>query len=74
LQAHAGDDREQEKAGGKRGESRFEMVAVSRSLQAAKAIRAGNSKNLIAPVSMIVILARSRLPGVKLHRASLQFG
>jgi hypothetical protein len=31
---------------------------VSRSLDAAKAIRAGNSKSLITSVSMIVVLAR----------------
>ena len=34
-------------------ESRFEMVMVRRSLEAAKAIRAGNSKSLIISVSMI---------------------
>ena len=41
-------------------ESRFEMVMVKRSLEAANAIRAGNSKSLIASVSMIVVLASNR--------------
>ncbi len=42
-------------------ESRFEMVMVRRSLDAANAIRAGNSKSLITSVSMIVVLARESL-------------
>ena len=56
-------------------ESRFEMVMVKRSLEAANAIRAGNSKSLIASVSMIVVLAREFAGvDVKLRRASLRFG
>ena len=40
-------------------ERRFEMVIVSRSLEAANAIRAGNSRSLIASISMVVISKRA---------------
>ena len=47
---------------------------VRRSLEAANAIRAGNSNSLIASVSMIVVLARELPPAIKLRRACLRFG
>ena len=39
-------------------ESRFEIVMVKRSLEAAKAISAGNSVSLITSVSMVVASLR----------------
>ena len=48
------------------------MVMVKRSLEAANAIKAGNSKSLIASLSMMMVL--NRLPRCRIGCAVLRFG
>ncbi len=42
-------------------ETRFEMVMVKRSLEAANAIKAGNTRSRIASVSMTIPLQRASI-------------
>jgi hypothetical protein len=52
----------------------LEIVMVRRSLDAAKAIRAGNSRSLITSVNMYALPLRNSQTRRTLRRASLPFG
>ena len=58
-QTHAGEGMSRKKPPASASDSRFEMVMVKRSLDAANAIKAGNNKSLITSVTMITGTSRN---------------